>query len=126
MLCYLQGLTYAAAAHQLGLSEVAIQGRLARARERLRHRLIRRGVTVPAGLLAAGAASQAQAAIPLTLIHSTIRIALGFVAGNTAAVLARGVLNSMLLNQLKVATVLLCLGIGGSYWAWHALAGPAR
>ena len=46
-------------------------------------------------------------------------------AGNTAAVLARGVLNSMLLNQLKVATVLLCLGIGGSYWAWHALAGPA-
>ena len=33
MLCYLQGLTYAAAAHQLGLSEVAIQGRLARARD---------------------------------------------------------------------------------------------
>ena len=103
VLCYLQGLTYAEAAHQLGLSEVAIRGRLARARERLRRRLIRRGVTVPAGLLAAGAVSQAQAAIPLTLIHSTIRIALGFVAGNTAAILARGVLNSMLLNQLKVA-----------------------
>ena len=34
VLCYLQGLTYAAAAHQLGLSEVAIRGRLARARER--------------------------------------------------------------------------------------------
>ena len=31
MLCYLQGLTYAEAAHQLGLSAVAIQGRLARA-----------------------------------------------------------------------------------------------
>ena len=46
-------------------------------------------------------------------------------AGNTAAMLARGVLNSMLLNQVKVATMLLCLGIGGSYWAWHALAGAA-
>ena len=30
VLCYLQGLTYAAAAHQLGLSEVAFRGRLAR------------------------------------------------------------------------------------------------
>jgi len=122
VLCYLQGLTYAAAAHQLGLSEVAIQGRLARARERLRHRLIRRGVTVPAGLLAAGAASQAQAAIPLTLIHSTSRIALGFLAGNTAAALARGVLNSMLLNQVRVGTTLILLGLGSSYWAWRALA----
>ena len=101
VLCYLQGLTYAAAAHQLGLSEMAIRGRLARARERLRQRLTRRGVTVPAGLLVAGAAGQAQAAIPVTLIHSTIRIALGFMAGNTAAILARGVLNSMLLDQAQ-------------------------
>jgi len=122
VLCYLQGQTYDAAAHLLGLSEVAIRGRLARARERLRQRLTRRGVTVPAGLLAAGAAGQAQAAIPMTLIHSTSRIALGFMAGNTAAVLARGVLNSMLLNQLKVAMVLLCLGIGGGFWAWYAFA----
>jgi RNA polymerase sigma factor (sigma-70 family) len=125
VLCYLQGLTYAEAAHQLGLSAVAIQGRLARARGRLHARLVRRGATIPAGLLAAGAASQSQAASPLTLIHSTVRIALGFMAGNTAAVLARGVLTSMILNQLKVATVLLCLTIGGSYWAWQAFAGPA-
>ena len=75
VLCYLQGLTYAAAAHQLGLSEVAIRGRLARARERLRHRLTRRGVTVPAGLLAAGAAAQAQAAIPVDVdpVHHSHR-----------------------------------------------------
>jgi RNA polymerase sigma factor (sigma-70 family) len=122
VLCYLQGLTYAAASHQLGLSEVAIRGRLARARERLRHRLTRRGLTVPAGLLVAGAAGETQAAIPVTLIHSTIRIALGFLAGNTASILAKGVVNSMLLDKLRVATVLFCLGIGGSYGAWHALA----
>jgi RNA polymerase sigma factor (sigma-70 family) len=122
VLCYLQGLTYAAAAHQLGLTEMAIRGRLARARERLRRRLTRRGVTAPAGLLVAGAAGHAQVAIPRTLIQSTSRIALGFLAGNTASILARGVLNSMFLDQLRVATVLFCLGIGGSYWAWHALA----
>jgi len=122
VLCYLQGLTYDAAAHRLGLSDVAIRGRLARARERLRQRLIRRGVAVPAGLLVAGGVGQVEAAISPTLIHSTLRIALGFTAGNTAAVLAREVLNSMLLNQLKVAAVLLCLGLGGSYWSWHALA----
>ena len=41
-------------------------------------------------------------------------------AGNTAAVLARGVLNSMLLNQLKVVTALTLLTIGSGYWLWHA------
>jgi len=123
VLCYLQGLTYDAAADRLGLTEVAIRGRLARARERLRRRLTRRGVTMPAGLLAAGAASQAHAAVPIKLIQGTVRIALGFVAGNTAAALARGVLNSMLLNKVKVAAVLLSIGVGISYWAWQTFAG---
>jgi RNA polymerase sigma factor (sigma-70 family) len=125
VLCYLQGMTYAAAGNQLGLSEVAIRGRLARARARLRHRLTRRGVTVPAGLLVAGAAGQAQAAVPLPLIHSTVRIALGFVTGHAATVLARGVIYSMLLNQAKVAAILLLVAIGGGFWAWHAFAGAA-
>ncbi len=89
VLCYLQGLTYAAAAHQLGLSEMAVRGRLARARDRLRQRLSRRGVTVPARLLVAGATRHAQAPVPMMLIHSTSRIALGFLAGNTAAILAQ-------------------------------------
>ncbi len=121
VLCCLQGLTYAAAAHQLALSEMAVRGRLARARDRLRQRLTGRGVTVPGGLVVAGAAGQAQAPIPMTLIHSTSRIALGFLAGDTAAILARRVMTSMLLGQLRVAMVLLCLGTGGGYWAWHAL-----
>jgi hypothetical protein len=125
VLCYLEGLTYAAGAHQLGLSEVALRGRLARARERLRRRLIRRGVTVPSGLLVVATTGEVQA-IPVALIHSTIRIALGFVAGNSAAVLALGVLNSMLLKQVKVAAVLSCLGIGGIVWAWYAFDAAAN
>jgi RNA polymerase sigma factor (sigma-70 family) len=122
VLCYLQGLSYAEAAHRLGLSAVAVQGRLARARARLRDRLIRRGLMVPAGLLVAGAESQGVGAVPATLTQGTVRIALGFLAGNTAAVLARGVLRSMMWNQLRAASVLLCLGLGSGYWAWHAFA----
>ncbi len=122
VLCYLEERSYAAAAHQLRVSESVIRGRLARARDRLRHRLTRLGVTVPAALLTAGAASQAQAAIPATLTHSTTRIALGFTAGNTVAALARGIMNTMILNQVKIAAILLCLGVGGSYWAWQGMA----
>ncbi len=122
VLCYFEGLSYGAAAHHLRVSESVIRGRLARARNRLRRRLTRLGATVPAGLLIAGAAGTAQAAIPVTLTHSTTRIALGFAAGKTAAALARGTLNSMILNQAKVAAILLCLAIGGSYWASHGLA----
>ena len=124
VLCYLQGLTYAVAAYQIGVSEIAIRGRLARARKRLRQRLARRGVTIPAGLVVAGAAGHAQAAVPTTLIHSSIRVAIGFMAGNTAAILARGALNSMLWERVRIATVLISLGVGGSYWAWYASAPP--
>ena len=122
VLCYLQGLTYDAAADRLGLSAIAIRGRLARAREQLRRRLIRRGVTVPAALLVAGATGRAEAAIPVTLIEAAIHVALRSVTGNTATLLARGVLNSMLLSQLGVAMIALCLVIGSSYWAWHTFA----
>jgi RNA polymerase sigma factor (sigma-70 family) len=121
LLCYLQGLTYDAAADRLGLSSVSLRGRLARARERLRLRLTRRGVTVPAGLFATGAASEAQAAISMALLHSTTRLAQGFVAGDTAATLARGVLNSMLWNKVRIGAALVLLGIGSSYWAWRSL-----
>ncbi len=48
-LCYLEGLSYDAAANQLALSATTLRGRLARARETFRHRLSRRGVTAPAG-----------------------------------------------------------------------------
>jgi hypothetical protein len=116
-------LTYEAAAQQLRLSEGTVRGRLARARERLRRRLVTRGVTIPAGMLVAGTAGLAQAAIPASLAHSTVRIALGFMAGKTARILARGVRNAMMLNQLKAVTALLVIGFGASYCAWNAFAG---
>ncbi len=125
VLCYLEGLTYDAAAQHLDLSEGALRGRLSKARDRLRSRLTRRGVAVPAGLLAAGASSQTQAAVPEELLRSTIQIAQGLNVGNTATLLARGVLNAMLLKQLKIAAGLLLIGAATCFTAGLAWAlGP--
>ena len=45
VLCYFEGLTHEAAATRLGWPLGTVKGRLARARDLLRRRLVRRGVT---------------------------------------------------------------------------------
>ena len=121
-LCYLEGLDYREAAVRLGLSEGAVRGRLARAGERLRRGLVRRGAAVSATLMLAGEASQAQPAVPASLVRSTLGIASGFITGKAASTLARGVIRSMFLRRLKTAMVLLTLGVGSGFWALHILA----
>ncbi|HEV3121910.1 MAG TPA: sigma-70 family RNA polymerase sigma factor, partial [Isosphaeraceae bacterium] len=68
VLCCMEGLRLEEAARQLGCPVGTIKSRLARGRERLRARLIRRGLA-PAVVLPLGALSReaAQAAIPDTL-----------------------------------------------------------
>ena len=79
-------------------------------------------MTIPAGLMAAGTTSQLQAAAPAALVDSTIRIALGFTSDAAAVTMARAVMNGMLLNQLKVAALLVLIAIGCSYGLWQAVA----
>jgi len=126
VLCCLDGLTYDLAAQRLGLSEGAVRGRLARARDQLRRRLTRRGVTIPAGFLAAGTVAQTCVAQPLhvtaLMVDSTKRMALGFKAGAAATALARGVLRSMLMSNLRAAVVVILAATGSGLLAWQALA----
>ncbi|MGC8638301.1 MAG: sigma-70 family RNA polymerase sigma factor [Isosphaeraceae bacterium] len=130
VLCYLEGLTYDAAARRLGLSEGSIRGRLAQARDLLRRRLTRRGIGLPSVLLAAGtlaeehARAATSASLSAPLINSTARIAMGFKAGEAASTLARGVLYSMLLGRLRSAAAVFLIVLGGSRMAWQTFAAP--
>ena len=132
VLCYLQGKTNEQAARELGCPKSSLSWRLGRARELLRERLVRRGITLSAGTLAAVLWEQtATAGLPARLVISTARAATKFAAGGVVAAavstevatLTKGVLRTMFLTRLKAAAVgglLLAVGV----WVSGALAGP--
>jgi RNA polymerase sigma factor (sigma-70 family) len=62
VLCYLQGLTHEEAARQLNWPLGSVKGRLARARDLLRSRLLRRGIGRSTALLGAPTARESSAA----------------------------------------------------------------
>jgi RNA polymerase sigma factor (sigma-70 family) len=119
VLCYLEGLTNEEAARQLGCPRGTVLSRLAWARQRLRDRLTRRGVTLPAGALTAALAVATTApAVAAPLVATTVKAAMSIAAGKTvaaavspqAALLVQGVLREMFLSKLKIAVAVL-LGI---------------
>jgi RNA polymerase sigma factor (sigma-70 family) len=86
VLCFLAEKTHEQAASELGWPKSSVTARLAKARELLRQRLMRRGFTVPAGLLAALLAeSSAEATVPSLLTLSTVRVAVQALLGETLA-----------------------------------------
>jgi RNA polymerase sigma factor (sigma-70 family) len=119
VLCYLEAMSYATAAGHLGMTEDAVRGRLARARERLRQRLVRRGVEIPGVLAAYGPASPAAAVRP-RLVQATARAALSLEAGGAASsgMISRSVISlcertcrTMMLTNLRAAAAALVLGV---------------
>jgi RNA polymerase sigma factor (sigma-70 family) len=127
VLCYLEGLTHDQAAARLKWPVGTVRSRLSRGRDRLRGRLVRRGVTAPAvlGSLAAwlgaetGTTAQAAAltrailpAVPANLAASTVCSASLLVSGKTATVavlsasslyLTKEVLRTMVMKRIAVA-----------------------
>jgi RNA polymerase sigma factor (sigma-70 family) len=121
VLCYLEGQTNEQAGVQLNCSTGTVSTRLNRARQRLRSRLARRGLTLPAAALAAALteASAAAAVLPV-LRNATVRGAVMFATDKTAAgvvstqvaALTRGVLKAMWITKLKLtAAILLSIGV---------------
>jgi RNA polymerase sigma factor (sigma-70 family) len=127
--CFFEGKTHEEAAKQLGWPRGTVAGRLARARELLRRRLVRHGVTLTlSALLTALVARTAQAALT-GLVDSVIHTARLVAAGQAAAAvvsphiaaLAEGVLQTMHWTRVKIVTVVVLLvglgGVGTAYWA---------
>jgi uncharacterized protein (TIGR03067 family) len=119
VLCYFQGQSTEAAARTLGCPKGTVLSRLARARDRLRAQLARRGVALSAAAMAAVLAAQATAAVPLPLAYSTIQSATPAAAGTVsaqAAALAKGVLMTMRIAQTVRLTALAValVAVGGA------------
>jgi RND family efflux transporter MFP subunit len=111
VLCYLEGKSNEEAARELGCRLGTIYSRLARGREMLRRRLLRRGVTLSVAVLTARAVEATPAGL---LLRSTVRAALSFAESSPGAAvsprvatLAEGVLRAMFVTKLKIAAVMI-------------------
>jgi RNA polymerase sigma factor (sigma-70 family) len=114
VLCYFEGKTHEQAALQLGWPVGTVKGRLSRARDLLRGRLTRRGVTAPPSVvLAALGGPELRVPLPASLTRSTVQAAMSVVskAGGklaadaavslTVASLTEGAIQTMVVSQLK-------------------------
>src|SRR5262245_224369 len=123
VLCYLEEKTHAQAAAELGLPLGSMARHLEQARELLRRRLVRRGVTVPAVLFGVLLAATAQGAgVPAVLLVHTLAVARAITAGSRhtlpprVVAVVQGVLPTLMRSQTKLAILLMfgltCAGMG--------------
>jgi RNA polymerase sigma factor (sigma-70 family) len=111
VLCDLEGLTHDEAAHRLSWPVGTVKGRLSRARDRLRERLRRRGVSEPAGVVTAlVAAESSRAAPPAGLVRATVAAALAWPMSGAVPVavtaLMTGALRAMFWMKLSQAAAI--------------------
>ena len=76
VLCFFEGQTHEEAARRLDCPTGTVKGRMARAKEMLRSRLERRGLSAPLALMAMMVPRDATAAVPRELIESTVSAAM--------------------------------------------------
>jgi HlyD family secretion protein len=132
VVCDLEGRTHDQAARHLGWPVGTVKSRLSRGRERLRDRLLRRGLTPDAGLIASALSFDgSMASIPTALVDSTAGAATRFLTVRSivrapAVSLAQGVLRSMTITRwLKAASVFLVAGATVAGFDVLAGRGPA-
>ena len=120
VLCYFEGRSHEEAARQLEWPVGTVKGRLSRARDILQSRLVRRGVALALGVVAF-LEDEAKAAVPESLIQTTVQAAVRFDAGGIAATAASspgtgsGSLFQRYRPRIRLAVLVLALlaSIGG-------------
>ena len=131
MLCDLEGHSYEQAAGLLHCPVGTVQSRLARGRERLRHRLERRGLSSAIALIGTGAgltARSATAAMPPQLVASIARAATGMaggpaIAGTVATLAAAEIRRQIMTRMLAALTVLVLTGLTATALVGMAIVG---
>jgi RNA polymerase sigma factor (sigma-70 family) len=125
VLCYLEGRSRDEAAQQLGCSLPALRGRLERGRALLHARLVRRGLTLSAALVAGalahdGAAAAVPARLVLQIVASATARGAAAVSPQVAALVHGGLSAMRLLKKKHVLALLLVAFVGaGGYSAYR-------
>ncbi len=116
ILCCLEGLSQEEAAKRLGCSPDAVRGRLERGRQRLRQRLEKRGLTLPAVLGGTLLSVSSTNAVPFALAQATLTAATKGVGATPAAVaLLQEVGKMMFLGKVKmIGVVVFLFALGGA------------
>jgi RNA polymerase sigma factor (sigma-70 family) len=131
VLCYLEGCTRDEAAARLGWGVQRVKGLLERGRERLRRRLIQRGIVVPAALASSLLFDGNSSALPPLLATRILGTSFPFAAGvglsecgvaGATSVLTQIGLQSMKTRPIRAITVFLAAFafVGTGLWAFPA------
>src|SRR5262249_34010422 len=111
-LCSREGKRRDEAAQHLGVTPDVRRGRLERGRDRLRSRLVKRGVALSAGLLAAVANSVTAGGPPQHLLRATLKAATTGNVPAAVAALVHGASPPMTLGKFKLAAAaVLAVGL---------------
>src|SRR5262245_8846812 len=125
VLCYLQGKTNEAAARELGWAPGSMSYRLAIAKDKLRTRLLQRGVALSAAGLVTLLAENASAAVQAPLLDATVQASVAYATGEAAALaavsakavgLADAGMHAFMIAKVKIAAVVavcVVLFLGG-------------